>query len=349
MFYDQIERQSLWEWISNCPLGSSRHQSFLHLQYSTIFPSDPTLAVYEGIRSCASQVGVGIVIVNEDRERYKNPRSWGGTWVLCGSNSLRNRVWKSKTENFLLKIVKLRMYIWISLERAGSRYTLKNGEMEEDTQWRNREHRKRGPIATSKVSAAITIANISPEDMLLLSCSRSSELSRLSNWDNMPWIEIILWGQDGSVDQQRKSGNPQIINGWNADPLHVSRRPPWVSWGFLEFVEFMTLTINLSTHSRAKAPAVQFAMHNTLKQTQRNASPLREQEVYIHRATRSQTVTPREPRTGHRLIYSTQVLVPTKENPSPSTTLLPKRKITSPEITHFILSRQHGSSNATHG
>lgn len=52
-------------------------------------------------------------------------------------------------------------------------------EIEEDTDLRNRGHRKRGIIATSKVRAAITIANISPGDMSLLLCSWLSELSRL--------------------------------------------------------------------------------------------------------------------------------------------------------------------------
>ena len=65
------------------------------------------------------------------------------------------------------------------------RYTLKKGEIEEDTQRRNREHLKRGIMATSKVRAAITIANISPRDMPLLLCSWFSELSRLSNWGSM--------------------------------------------------------------------------------------------------------------------------------------------------------------------
>ena len=61
----------------------------------------------------------------------------------------------------------------------GGGHTLKSGEIEEDAQRWNREHRKRGIIATSKVRPAMTIANISPRDMTLLLCSWFSELSRL--------------------------------------------------------------------------------------------------------------------------------------------------------------------------
>ena len=84
------------------------------------------------------------------------------------------------------------------------RYTLKKFEIEEDTQRRNREHLKRGIMATSKVRAAITIANISPRDMLLLLCSWFSELFRLSNWGSMarianPLVEdVTAWNDDGA-------------------------------------------------------------------------------------------------------------------------------------------------------
>ena len=73
-------------------------------------------------------------------------------------------------------------------------YTLAKGEIEEDTHRRNRGHRKRGIIATSKVRAAITIVNNSPGDMPLRSCSWFPELSRLSNWDNMVRIVNSLMG-----------------------------------------------------------------------------------------------------------------------------------------------------------
>ena len=49
-------------------------------------------------------------------------------------------------------------------------------------------------MATSKVRAAITIANISPRDMPLLLCSWFSELSCLSNWGNMARIANSLVG-----------------------------------------------------------------------------------------------------------------------------------------------------------
>ena len=89
-------------------------------------------------------------------------------------------------------------------EDEEGRYTLKNGEIEEDTQRRNREHLKRGIMATSKVRAAITIANISPRDMPLLLCSWFSELSRLSNWGSMArkansFVEdVTTWHDDGA-------------------------------------------------------------------------------------------------------------------------------------------------------
>ena len=67
-------------------------------------------------------------------------------------------------------------------------YTLTAGEIEEDTQRQNRGYRRRGIIPTSKVRAAITIANISPGDMSLMLRSGFSELSRSSNGDNTPWI-----------------------------------------------------------------------------------------------------------------------------------------------------------------
>ena len=71
-------------------------------------------------------------------------------------------------------------------------YTLTKGEIEEDTQKRNFEHRKRGIVATSKVRAAITIANIPPGDMSFLSPPWFSELSRLPNWCNLAWAANSL-------------------------------------------------------------------------------------------------------------------------------------------------------------
>ena len=73
-------------------------------------------------------------------------------------------------------------------------YTLTKGEIEEDTQRWNWEHRKRGIIATSKVRAAITIANVSPRDKSLLLCSWFSELPRLPSCDNAVWIANSLVG-----------------------------------------------------------------------------------------------------------------------------------------------------------
>jgi len=68
------------------------------------------------------------------------------------------------------------MYMWIGLERVRrGGYTLAKGEIEEDTQWRNREHRRSGIIATSKVREAITVANFSPGDMAFPSSSLFSE------------------------------------------------------------------------------------------------------------------------------------------------------------------------------
>ena len=69
------------------------------------------------------------------------------------------------------------------MKRGG--YTLIKVDIDEDTQQRNLEHQKRGIIATSKVRAAITIANTSPRDMSLLLCSLFPESSRLLNWSNM--------------------------------------------------------------------------------------------------------------------------------------------------------------------
>ena len=76
---------------------------------------------------------------------------------------------------------------------------------------------------TSKVRAAITIANVSPGGMPLLARSRLSELSRLSNRDNMTWIESPL-AEDSTLQrtQSRKSANLQIINGLDVDQLHTS-------------------------------------------------------------------------------------------------------------------------------
>ena len=54
----------------------------------------------------------------------------------------------------------------------------------EDTQRRNFEHRRRGIIVASKVSAAITTATISAKCMVLLQPSWFSGLSRLSICDN---------------------------------------------------------------------------------------------------------------------------------------------------------------------
>ena len=55
-------------------------------------------------------MGAGIIIVNQDRERYGNLRSWHDICVLWGSNSCRHRAWKSDSESFLYKGAKLRMY-----------------------------------------------------------------------------------------------------------------------------------------------------------------------------------------------------------------------------------------------
>jgi len=64
-------------------------------------------------------------------------------------------------------------------------YTLTKGDIEEDTQQRNLKHRKRGTIATSKVRAAITIANTPPGDVSFLPSSLFSKVSRLSNLGNL--------------------------------------------------------------------------------------------------------------------------------------------------------------------
>ena len=93
-------------------------------------------------------------------------------------------------------------------EDEEGRYTLKNGEIEEDTQRRNREHLKRGIMATSKVRAAITIANISPRDMSLLSCSWFPELPRLSTWYIIAWIVNSL--VENTTAQHNSSANLQI-------------------------------------------------------------------------------------------------------------------------------------------
>ena len=202
---EQSQLQPLWKRISECPLRSSGRQWFLYLQYPSIFPGGAILAVRESSRTGTNKVCIGMVIADKDRTRYRNLRGWRGTWVLSSGNSYGHRVWESNTENFLCKITRLRMYIWMGLGRTRRiRHTLKKCEIEEDTQQRNREHLKSGIMATSKVRAAITIANISPRDMPLLSCSWFSELSRLSNWDNMARIvnslvkDVIACHSDGA-------------------------------------------------------------------------------------------------------------------------------------------------------
>jgi len=146
---------------------------------------------------------IGIVIVNKDGTMCRNLRSRNGTWILRSGNNYWHRVWKSNTESFLCKIARLRMHMWTGLGRTRRGiHTLKKCEIVEDTQWRNREHRKRGIMATTKVRAAITTANISPRDMPLLLCSWFSELSCLSNWGNMARIanslvaDMTAWGGD---------------------------------------------------------------------------------------------------------------------------------------------------------
>jgi len=64
--------------------------------------------------------------------------------------------------------------------------------IEEDTQRPNLEDRKRGIIATSKVRAAITIANIPPGDVSFLPSSLFSKVTRLSKLGNLSWIANSL-------------------------------------------------------------------------------------------------------------------------------------------------------------
>jgi len=77
--------------------------------------------------------------------------------------------------------------IYVNMFRKGEEdwYTLRKGEIEEDTQRRNFEHQKRGIIETSKVRAGMIIANTPPRDITFLSHPWFSELSRLPNWGNL--------------------------------------------------------------------------------------------------------------------------------------------------------------------
>jgi len=95
-----------------------------------------------------------------------------------------------------------------------------------DIQPRSREHRKRDTSATSKVRPAIMIPHLSPRGMSLPSCAWFSELSRLSNWENMAWTaNSLVRGMTAQYSKHNRA-DLQIINGWIADPLRSSGRPP---------------------------------------------------------------------------------------------------------------------------